>query len=130
MDEQHQSAWRVLIADDDEDSRLLLAAWFRRAGFEVAEAVNGEELLDSFAKDTQGRTIVVSDIGMPVLDGIAATTAVRRASTRTPILLVTAFGDERTLRSARDAGADRVFVKPLDLASLLRATMQLIAAGS
>lgn len=121
------NAWRVLVADDDEDCRLLMATWFRRAGFEVTEAVDGAHLLDSFAKDPGGRTIVVSDIGMPGVDGIAATEAVRRASTRTPILLVTAFGDERTLQSARRAGANRVFMKPIDLGRLLQAAMDLIA---
>jgi two-component system OmpR family response regulator len=119
--------WRVVVADDDEDTRLLIATSFRRAGFAVLEAANGVELLDSFAQEPHGRTLVVSDIGMPEMDGITATDALRRTGVRTPILLVTAFGDERTLRDARAAGADRVLLKPLDFSDLLKAALELIA---
>ncbi len=120
--------WLVVVADDDEDTRLLMASSFRRAGFDVAEASNGVELLDSFAQEPTRRVMVVSDIGMPQMDGIAATSEVRRRGRTTPVLLVTAFGDERTLRSARDAGADKVLLKPLDLPLLVRTAMELMNA--
>jgi CheY-like chemotaxis protein len=130
MDRRAQSPWMVVVADDDDDTRLLMASSFRRAGFEVTEASNGNELLESFAQQTARRVLVVSDIGMPEMDGIAAATAVRRARAETPILLVTAFGDERTLRSARAAGANTVLLKPLDLPLLLRTATALIAAAT
>ena len=130
MDRASQSPWVVVVADDDDDTRVLMATSFRRAGFDVTEASNGSELLESFALQDARRVLVVSDIGMPGMDGIAAAAAVRRARAETPILLVTAFGDERTLRSAREAGANKVLLKPLDLPLLLRTATELIASAT
>jgi CheY-like chemotaxis protein len=127
MAKERQRPWLVVVADDDEDIRTLMASSFRRAGFDVAEASDGEELLESFATNMPRRVLVVSDIGMPNMDGIAAAEAVRRTSATTPVVLVTAFGDERTLRGARDAGADRVLLKPLDLSLLVRTALELMA---
>jgi len=125
-----KTPWLVVVADDDEDIRSLMAASFRRAGFEVAEASDGEELLESFSTSLPRRVLVVSDIGMPNMDGIAAAEAVRRTSATTPVVLVTAFGDERTLRGAREAGADRVLLKPLDLGLLVRTALELTTTTS
>src|SRR5436190_1757044 len=109
-----QPAGRALVADDDDDTRTLMASALRRAGFEVRESADGDELVASFAETTSMRTLVVSDIGMPKCDGIKATLALKKLSPLTPVLLVTAFGNPRTLASARDAGADVVLTKPLN----------------
>lgn len=112
----------ALVADDDDDTRTLLAASLRRAGFHVVEASDGEQLLEQYsslrAQACTGPTVVVSDIGMPGCDGIAATQALR-CDSLVPIILVTAFSDDETLRMARSAGADIVLCKPVDGASLV-----------
>jgi CheY-like chemotaxis protein len=115
---------RALLADDDEDSRALLATILRRAGFEVVEASDGQELLERYSamRSTAhaGPDVVVSDIGMPGCDGISAT-QVLRSDSLVPIVLITAFDDAATLQSARSAGADLVMFKPVDGASLVSA---------
>src|SRR5688500_4343272 len=103
--------WHVFVADDDDDMRTLMASAFRRAGFDVRESRDGEDLLTRFFALASDRAIVVSDIGMPMCDGIAATAALKQRAPHTPVVLVTAFGDRTTLAAARDAGADRVLLK-------------------
>jgi CheY-like chemotaxis protein len=114
----------VLVADDDEDTRGFLAGVLRRAGLQVCEACDGEELLERykslqvFAADG---LIVVSDVGMPGCDGILATGELRRASPTVPIVIVTAFEDAATSREAYAAGADLVLIKPVRRDTLIDA---------
>ena len=116
----------ALVADDDEDMRLLIAAAFRRAGFEVHEASNGTELVAAFTAHATARTVVVSDIGMPECDGIAATIAMRKLAPFARVVLVTAFADPAIVLQAREAGAAQVLHKPLDMAALVQAARSLL----
>ena len=121
------ATWHAFVADDDDDTRTLIASALRRAGFDVRESSNGEELLDAFVARGPARNLVVSDIGMPKCDGIEATIAVKKLAPRTPVLLVTAFADPSILGDARDAGADEVLTKPLNFEVLVRTAIALIA---
>ena len=116
-------SWYALVADDDADSRALMASVLRRADFAVCEAADGEELLERYrALDalTDHRLLVVSDIGMPGLDGITATKALRKSSSELLIVVVTGFTDQETTHAARRAGANVVLFKPLCPEALVR----------
>lgn len=117
--------WHALVADDDDDTRGLMASALRRAGFDVHESTNGRDLIDAFAALAPARTLVVSDIGMPTCDGIEATIALKKLAPSSPVLLVTAFGDPSTLGNARSAGADEVLRKPIDFEALVRTAIAL-----
>lgn len=119
------AAWHAVVADDDDDTRSLIAGALRRAGFDVRESSNGDELLDAFAALASAHTLVVSDIGMPRCGGIEALIALKKLAPGTPVLMITAFGDTSTLGNARRAGADKVMQKPLDLEVLVRAALAL-----
>ena len=119
----------ALVADDDDDTRTLIATALRRAGFEVNESSDGAELVASFPPFALLNTLVVSDIGMPKCDGIELTRAVKKMAPTTPVLLVTAFGDPRRLTEARDAGADDVLPKPLNLVVLVQKALALVFRG-
>ena len=116
----------ALVADDDEDMRVLIAAAFRRAGFEVHEASNGMELVAAFSAHATARTVVVSDIGMPECDGIAATIAMKKLTPLALVVLVTAFADPAIVLQAREAGASQVLHKPLDMAALVQTARSLL----
>jgi CheY-like chemotaxis protein len=118
--------WQVLVADDDEDARFLMSNAFRRAGFEVHEASNGNELVASFTAHATARTVVVSDIGMPECDGIAATIALRKLQPAVLVLLVTAFANPTTLSDAHNAGAAKVLNKPLNFDGLVQTALALL----
>lgn len=119
----------VLVADDDDDARTFVASVLRRAGLQVCEACDGEELLERYralkllAADG---LVVISDIGMPGCDGICATGELRKASAELPIVIVTAFEDPATSRLAYEAGADVVLIKPVGRETLLDAVRILL----
>jgi CheY-like chemotaxis protein len=123
VEQQAARGMLAVVADDDDDARELMAAALRRAGFGVQEVRDGEELVHTVNATTPA--LVISDIGMPCTDGISATLALRMFSPHIPIVLVTAFADGKTLLDARDAGADCVLQKPLELAALVEIALHL-----
>lgn len=117
--------WRVLLAEDDSAMREMLATVLAADGYEVIEARDGDELisrLHDLATMPHGRdtlAVVISDVRMPKLDGLDVLTALRCASWRTPVILITAFGDEGLHREARALGATELLDKPFSLDRLL-----------
>lgn len=115
----------AIVADDDDDLRCLMASALLRAGFHVGQARDGIELLGMAIARKGLQLLVVSDIAMPRVDGIAATQRLREMTPKVPIVLVTACQDTATLRRAEGAGADRVLLKPLDLYELVHVAIAL-----
>ncbi|HET7541496.1 MAG TPA: protein kinase [Polyangiaceae bacterium] len=108
---------RILIAEDEEDFRLLLELKLR-AEFpdaEVEAVSNGQAALEAF--DRKPASVVILDLQMPVLDGVAVTVLLRSrpASTLVPILVLTASGGPNEWKLLSSLGADRFLVKPVDL---------------
>lgn len=123
------AVWYALVADDDDDWRTLVASSLRRAGFQVCEANDGEELLQRFRALQSLHChylVVVSDVNMPGTDGLTATEALRSASHDVPILIVTANGTPSTLEAAHRAGANRVISKPVPGPELVDAVREVI----
>ncbi|MGW0120826.1 SpoIIE family protein phosphatase [Streptomyces sp. NPDC003327] len=121
-------ATRVLVADDNADMREYLTRLLSGAGYEVRGVSDGQEALA--AVRAQVPDVVVSDVMMPRLDGLALVTALR-ADPRTatvPVLLLSArAGQEASVEGLR-AGSDDYLVKPfaaVELLARLRATVQL-----
>ncbi|KAF1686810.1 DNA-binding response regulator [Pseudoxanthomonas broegbernensis] len=108
---------RVALADDQALVRAGLRALLERLAVEVAlEAEDGQELLDALR--SQPVDVVLSDIRMPGMDGIAALRELRAGGDRTPVLLLTTFDDADLLLHAREAGAQGFLLKdaaPQDL---------------
>ncbi|MBO9520401.1 MAG: response regulator [Nocardioidaceae bacterium] len=107
---------RVLIAEDEALIRLDLAEMLAEEGFEVVAAV--EDGAQAVAKAEELRPdLVILDVKMPVLDGIAA--AERIASQRiAPVVMLTAFSQRDLVERARDAGAMAYLVKPFGKSDL------------
>jgi two-component system chemotaxis sensor kinase CheA len=98
------------------------------AGYEVTLNVNGKEALDTLTK-SQAFDLVISDIEMPVLDGIALVKAIRSSSSiqQLPIVLVTSLSEEKKRKEGIKAGANAYFVKgDLNQANLLSVIRELI----
>jgi two-component system, chemotaxis family, chemotaxis protein CheY len=102
----------VLIVDDSMTIRKLVSKVVLAAGFEVLEAGNGKEALERL----QGRAVdlVITDLNMPVMDGLEFIRAVREDETRkfTPVVFLTTEIDETKKEQAREAGATGWIVKP------------------
>jgi CheY-like chemotaxis protein len=117
----------VLVADDDEDIRSLVAEALRADGYRVIEARDGAELLEHLrgALDESGARpdVVVTDVLMPKLSGLGVLDALRRAQWNVPVILMTVLGDGSVHTLARRLGAVGVLKKPLDLDDLRTAVL-------
>jgi len=119
----------VILAEDDREMRMLLAAALRKAGYDVVEALDGVDLLDCIAWVVERRpdwseTVLVSDVRMPAMGGLEVLARLRSMGWPGPIILITAFGDEATHDLARRLGATHVLDKPFDLDVLCEAIRQ------
>ena len=113
---------RILVADDDPDMRALVASALRRGGYDVVEACNGMEAIACIAPTVRTRRdgfdAIVSDVRMPELTGLDLLVALRCSRLETPVILMTAFGDEEVRAEARSLGATAVLDKPFHLDEL------------
>ena len=114
---------RVLIAEDDEPSRILLAECFAASGWEVLTAVDGAEAVRLTKQG--GPDVAVLDIRMPVMDGYEALRTIREdlSTTHVPAIAVSAFASESEQDRGIQAGFQACLPKPVDLWNLVeRAT--------
>lgn len=109
----------MLIAEDEALIRLDLAEMLAEAGYEVvAQAANGEEAVERAREHRPD--LVIMDVKMPRLDGIAAASII--ASERiAPVVMLTAFSQRDLVERARDAGAMAYLVKPFTATDLVPA---------
>jgi DNA-binding response OmpR family regulator len=120
MDAAEHRRLRVLVADDDVDMRHLVAESLRRDDYEVVEESDGGRLLVrvasvySFDRLNDPFDLIVSDIRMPVCSGLEILKGLREARWKTPVILMTAFGDDETRERAEKLGA-LLFDKPFKM---------------
>jgi two-component system chemotaxis response regulator CheY len=116
---------KVLIADDEPGSRLVLTATLQRLGHACVEAEDGEQAWRRFAEERPD--VVITDWQMPGLDGTELVRRVRSAPevSYTYVLVLSGTAGDEAARQAMEAGADDVLAKPLDANDLGR---KLIAA--
>lgn len=118
----------ALVVEDNLLNQKVMRKQLARAGVDVAVANHGQEALDYIYKEgRQPLDVVLMDIEMPVMDGIAATRAIRAreqsdsSQRHLPILGVTANARQEQLDNARAAGMDDVITKPFHMTDLLPA---------
>ena len=112
---------RILVADDDALSRLMMVELLRERGFEITEAKDGAQALAMAI--TRPPDLLLIDANMPVLDGLQTMQRLRRrpALAHTKMICVSASAADSTQRGARAAGADAFITKPVDIDRLLAA---------
>jgi len=110
---------RVVVAEDEAVIRLDIVEMLREVGYDVVgEAADGESAI-RLAEELRP-DLVVMDIKMPILDGIAAAERIAKARIA-PVVLLTAFSQKELVERARDAGAMAYVVKPFTSADLIPA---------
>ena len=112
------SAPLVLVAEDHEDTRFLLRYLLEARGYRVAEAENGEDavaLAERIRPD-----LVLMDVSMPRLDGLAATRRMRQLPFpfRVPVVFLSGHAEEAARAAAREAGCDDYLTKPFEVKQL------------
>ncbi len=109
-------AYRILIVDDEPEIRRFLRASLRVHQHEVFEAINGEEALQAAADHHPD--LMILDLGLPDMDGIAVTRQVRSWS-QMPVIILSVRSQESDKIEALDAGADDYLTKPFGMGELL-----------
>jgi two-component system, cell cycle response regulator CpdR len=109
---------KILIAEDEESLRAMCARGLTLSGHEVMTACDGSEALD-ILKHEEGRfDLLLTDIRMPIMDGIALALAAARDFPDLVILLMTGYADQRERAHGLDALIHDVITKPFTLAVL------------
>ncbi len=109
---------RVLIADDEDSMRSLVARAIAMDGHETVTAADGAEALDILTGDARAFDVLLTDIKMPIMDGIALALAVARDFPDLVILLMTGFADQRERASGLNAIVHDVVTKPFSVADI------------
>ena len=106
----------ILYVEDEEITRSAVARMLKRRVLNVYEAENGQEGLDLYRQYRPD--VVISDIRMPVLDGMEMSKEIKALDTNSRIILTTAHSDASILINSIEVGIDKYIMKPLDMASL------------
>jgi len=116
----------ILIVDDFDDTRLLLRTWLRKKGFQVVEAENGNRAVTK--AESVRPDLIIMDVEMPELDGLAATRKIRELSgfASVPIVAVSAYGADQYRDHALAAGCNEYISTPFEPDELERLIRKLI----
>jgi two-component system cell cycle response regulator CpdR len=121
---------RILIAEDEEAIRSLVARALSQDGHEVMTANDGAEALDVLTRERGAFELLLTDIRMPVMDGIALALATARDHPAITILLMTAYADQRERASGLNTLIHDVITKPFTLATIRAAVGEALMAGA
>ena len=118
MTNEEKRARTIMVVEDYDDTRLLLKVTFEGLGYNVLEASNGQEAVD--IAERQRPDLILMDLDLPILDGIAATQRIRQQPDleSVPIVAVTAYPMSYTHVKAFAKGCNDYMRKPLDMTEL------------
>jgi two-component system, cell cycle response regulator CpdR len=119
---------RVLIADDEDSMRALVARAIAMDGHDTVTAQDGAEALEILTHEEGAFDLLLTDIQMPVMDGIALALSVARDFPKLTILLMTGFADQRERASNLSAIAHDVITKPFSVADIRTAVADALSA--
>jgi CheY-like chemotaxis protein len=132
-------AKKILIIDDEKDVRIVLREVLQRAGYEALVAADAREGLDKLADE--GVDLVITDVIMPGMDGVATVEKIREGHPDVPIIVISGGGNvapmdyepgaistSAYLASATNAGADRTLTKPFERQELVKAVDELLSS--
>jgi DNA-binding response OmpR family regulator len=121
------SSGRILLVEDDELIGTMVEMNLQQQAFEVRWAKSAEAGLER--AENEKYDLVILDLMLPGMNGIAAASALRRRGVGTPILMMTARDEVKTKVSALDGGADDYITKPFDVEELVARVRALIRRG-
>jgi CheY-like chemotaxis protein len=123
-----QALGRVLVVDDDEVIRQLIAVNLQLEGFEVATAVDGQDCLDKVVEVAPD--VITLDVMMPRLDGWETAIQLRKSpeTAHIKVVLITARAQEEDIARGGHVGADAYLTKPFDPGEMIRVVRELAGA--
>ncbi|HTT71306.1 MAG TPA: response regulator [Anaeromyxobacteraceae bacterium] len=115
---------RVLLVEDDDDNRELMAEVLESAGFLVTAVESGAEGLRRFRQEPVD--LILTDFGLPGTGGLELARSVKAIAPRVPVVVVTGYSEHGDLERARGHEVDEVLLKPVDPDALAGALTELI----
>ena len=117
----------VLVVEDFEDNRFMMKRLLEMSGYRVVEAVNGNQAVEAAAREQPD--IILMDLSLPLLDGLAATRRIReqQGTRRVPIVAVSAHDSADFHAEALAAGCNEYVTKPIDFDQLVQLLERLTA---
>ena len=112
---------RILIAEDEDALRALVKRALVQNGHDVTACMDGADALDALARASAAFDLLLTDIKMPVMDGIALALTVSRDHPDLTILLMTGYADQRERANGLEALIHDVVQKPFTLAEICNA---------
>ena len=109
---------KILVVDDEEGARELFSTILTEEGYEVTLAKDGQEALVLFQETPYD--LVITDIKMPVMDGLQLLQEIRNTGSKIDVILVTAYGEVETYLKAMSLGAAEYINKPIRIKELKR----------
>ena len=120
MSDNNGAGRTVLVVEDFEDNRFMMRRLLEMSGYRVIEAVNGKQAVE--AAISERPDLILMDLSLPMLDGLAATRRIREAEGlgRVPIVAVSAHDSADFHTEALAAGCDEYVTKPIDFDHLVQ----------
>lgn len=115
---------KILVVDDEKDIKTLFQQKFRKEirkkEIDFFFAFSGEEALEVFKKIKQEAVLILSDINMSGMSGLALLKKIKKEYIAPPpvVMMITAYGDEKNHNQAMELGADDFLTKPVDFKAL------------
>lgn len=119
---------KILIIDDNEDVLSTLYQFLSHRHYQVVQATNGLDALKLFDAEAKGFDLVITDLVMPSISGVAIISIVKEKKPGIPIIAITGWG-EHPEALATEAKADAVLEKPFELVELEKLVKKLLAEG-
>ena len=119
---------RVLVVDDENSMRMLVARAIAMDGHEIVTAADGAEALEILGGKQGAFDLLLTDIQMPVMDGIALALTAARDFPDLTIVLMTGFADQRERASGLSAIAHDIITKPFSVAGIRNAVAGALAS--
>jgi two-component system cell cycle response regulator DivK len=119
----------VLLVEDTEDNRQMMGRLLEMSGFRVVEATNGQEAVEAAARENP--KIILMDLSLPFIDGLAATRKIRNLPglEKVPIVAVSAHDTADFHHEALAAGCDAYITKPIDFSELEEVMRRMMSQG-
>ncbi len=126
MTELNDDRATVLVVEDFEDNRFMMRRLLEMSGYRVVEAVNGKQAVEK--AQSERPDIILMDLSLPMLDGLAATRQIRAQDghSKVPIVAVSAHDSADFHAEALAAGCNEYVTKPIDFDQLVQLLSRLI----
>jgi signal transduction histidine kinase/AmiR/NasT family two-component response regulator len=108
----------ILVAEDDDLSYTLIRESLKRANIRTCHARNGREAID-LARNMQNISLILMDIKLPEVNGLAATREIKKFKPEIPIIAQSAYASQADIRQSIEAGCDDYITKPIDIKLLM-----------